>query len=66
MYPNTADAGAELCRFLPEAYQKGCSIFSEWGWIGGKTSRARYKVVDCPQQFKTFIGSLFDENGVIE
>jgi len=64
-HSNTVDAGAELCGFLPEAYQKGCSIFSNWGWIGGKTSRARYKVVDCPQQFKTFVGSLFDENGVI-
>jgi len=65
-HSNTADAGAELCGFLPEAYQKGCSIFSDWGWTGGKTSRARYKVVDCPQQFKTFVGSLFDEDGVID
>ena len=65
-YDNIADAGAARCSQLPAQFQKGCRLFSEWGWTGGTTSRARYKVVECPDQFKAHIGSLFDENGVIE
>jgi hypothetical protein len=64
-YSNVADAGAARCASLPEEYQKGCYLFSEWGWTGGKTSRAKYKVVDCPSQFREHISSLFNENGVI-
>lgn len=64
-YPNVAEAGAARCGDLPDEFQKGCYLFSEWGWTGGKTSRARYKVVDCPAAFKDHIGSLFDTNGII-
>ena len=64
-YSNIADAGLDLCGQLPQQFQSGCSLFSEWGWTSGTTSRARYKVVDCPQEFKNHIGSLFDENGVV-
>jgi len=65
-YPNVAEAGAARCGQLPEQFQKGCYLFSEWGWTGGKTSQARYKVVDCPAQFKAHIGSLFDQNGIVD
>jgi len=64
-YPNVAEAGPALCGQLPEEFQKGCTLFSEWGWTGGTTKRARYKVVDCPAQFKELIGSLFDEKGIV-
>lgn len=65
-YTNVAEAGAARCGQLPEKFQKGCYLFSEWGWTGGKTDRARYKVVDCPAQFKAHIGSLFDKNGIVD
>jgi len=64
-FPNVAEAGAVLCEQLPTEFQKGCQLFSEWGWTAGTTSQARYKVVECPERFKEHIGSLFDENGVV-
>jgi len=64
-FSNVRDAGAARCGLLPAEFQKGCSVFSEWGWTGGKTSRAKYKVVDCPEQFKQHIEPLFDEGGIV-
>lgn len=65
-YGNVAEAGAAQCDRLPDEYRKGCHLFSEWGWTRGQTIRANYKVVECPSRFREHIGSLFDENGVVE
>jgi len=65
-FPNVADAGAARCSQLPQEFQKGCNLFSDWGWTGGTTGSARYKVVECPDQFKAHIGSLFDEDGIVD
>jgi hypothetical protein len=64
-YSNTRDAGEALCGNLPAAYQKGCKLFSDWGWTGGMTTHATYRHVECPEPYKEFISGLFDENGVV-
>jgi hypothetical protein len=48
--PNTGLTKAERCDNLPEAYQKGCKVISEWGWTG-KMENAKYKVIECPERF---------------
>jgi len=62
-YANTKEAQG-LCDQLPSDYQKGCRLFTEWGWIIGNPSNASYRVVECPQAYVDFIGDQFDENGV--
>jgi hypothetical protein len=62
-YQNTAQA-VSRCSSLPLEFQKGCQLFSEWGWTRGDPS-AEYQVVDCPSAFKDYIADQFDENGVV-
>mmetsp|Transcript_11145 Transcript_11145/g.22208 ORF Transcript_11145/g.22208 Transcript_11145/m.22208 type:complete len:342 (+) Transcript_11145:303-1328(+) len=64
-YDNARDAGEALCGNLPAEYAKGCKLFSDWGWTGGMTKRAKFKHVECPEPYKEFISGLFDENGVV-
>lgn len=64
-FPTTKEAGKALCGKLPEGYRKGCELFSAWGWTGGKTDSANYKIIDCPPRFKEHIGGLFDKDGVV-
>jgi len=62
-HDNTKEAQG-LCDQLPLDYQKGCRLFTEWGWVIGNPSNASYKVVECPQAYVDFIGDQFDEGGL--
>merc|ERR1719285_955256 len=62
-FPNTAQA-ASRCSSLPAEFQKGCQLFSEWGWTRGDPN-AEYQVVDCPSAFKDYVADQFNENGVV-
>jgi len=62
-HDNTKEAQG-LCDQLPPDYQKGCRLFTEWGWVIGNPSNASYKVVECPQAYVDFIGDQFDESGL--
>jgi len=62
-YSNTAQA-ASRCAQLPAEFQKGCQLFSEWGWTSGDPY-AEYQVVDCPSAFKDYVADQFDADGVV-
>merc|ERR1719450_326950 len=63
-FPNTAQA-ASRCSNLPAQFQKGCQLFSEWGWTRGDPG-AEYQVVECPAAFKNYVADQFDANGVVD
>jgi len=63
-YSNTAQA-ISLCASLPAELQKGCQLFSEWGWTRGDPI-AEYQIVQCPSAFKDYISDQFDANGVVD
>jgi len=62
-YPNTAQASSRCAR-LPTEFQKGCELFSEWGWTRGDPN-AQFQVVECPSAFKDYVADQFDANGVV-
>lgn len=62
-FPNTAQA-ATRCSSLPTQFQKGCQLFSEWGWTRGDPP-AEFQVVDCPSAFKEYVSDQFNADGVI-
>lgn len=62
-FSNTAQA-ASRCSSLPSEFQKGCELFSEWGWTRGDPN-AEYQVIECPSAFKDYVADQFDENGVV-
>mmetsp|Transcript_4615 Transcript_4615/g.14824 ORF Transcript_4615/g.14824 Transcript_4615/m.14824 type:complete len:391 (+) Transcript_4615:73-1245(+) len=58
---------AHKCSEMPDELAKGCKIFCEWGWKkAGLITDAKFKVVDCPEAFKKWVGAQFDANGVVE
>merc|ERR1711879_97298 len=59
----TAQA-AGLCANLPSEFQKGCQLFSDWGWTTGNPD-AEYHVVDCPAAFKSYVADQFNADGVV-
>jgi hypothetical protein len=61
---NTADC-AYLCDSLPEQFQKGCRLFSSWGWTRGDPDAVKWKVVDCPAAFQEHVGGQFGAGGVL-
>jgi len=63
-FQNTAQA-ASRCAELPSEFQKGCEIFSEWGWTSGDPM-AEYQVVECPSAFKAYVSDQFDASGVVD
>jgi len=62
-YQNTAQASA-LCDNLPVQFQKGCQLFSDWGWKTGNPD-AEYQVVACPEAFKSYVADQFNADGVV-
>jgi hypothetical protein len=57
--------------FLPSATEeektwmtRGCQNFVEWGWKQGDPTFT-YEVVDCPQEYKDYIGNAFGKNGPV-
>merc|ERR1719450_1978576 len=63
-FTNTAQA-ASRCSNLPAQFQKGCQLFSEWGWTRGDPG-AEFQVVECPAAFKNYVADQFDANGVVD
>merc|ERR1719392_232764 len=63
-FTNTAQA-ASRCSNLPAQFQKGCQLFSEWGWTRGDPG-AEFQVVECPAAFKNYVADRFDANGVVD
>ena len=67
------------CGSLPSQLQEGCRLFSSWGWKSKSLKKknflfnffllagnpnVKYRVVECPNAFKRYIGRLFSRNGV--
>eukprot|EP01080_Neovahlkampfia_damariscottae_P012468 gene12468-6218_t len=61
-FPDTRGC-IKRCGSLPSRLQEGCKLFSSWGWRTGNPD-VSFRVVNCPNAFKRYIGKLFGRNGV--
>merc|ERR1712157_466021 len=43
--------------------QKGCQLFTDWGWKASAEIQLSYKVVDCPAAFISVIEGAFSPTG---